>query len=700
MKSFTKLLIVAALLCAGSASALAGVLAARRPGTEAPVYNLRISHIRTTVTIVGQLAVTHVDEEFFNDNNQTLEGFYAFQLPDGAQVDGLWLWVNGQRLTFIVKTKEEAERLYDSVVVGQRKDPAILESLGKNRFQLKVFPITPFSSRRIELRYFTTLPLTQDGLVHFRYPMNLQGYQSEPVETTSLRINVESQLPIGAITTNYDANPMICTVRRMTERSFSVDFGGESQFYDQDFELAFEQEDMYAYFPALSYVDPDETLPSPYFMCWHPLRPSNEQAQQPRDLVFVLDASGSMTGQHIATVRDAVIAILRQLKPVDQFRLVLFSHTANTFPASSEMLPATEENIEAGVDYIQRAYMAGGSTNYAAAFASALSANFRTDAVRRMLFLTDGVPTAGETSLGGLLNLIQQNDMLGVGIFPVIVYSEAIDLLFDIAEARGGKVTVVESGDNLTTIISRIMLELNIAGIRDATVTYESGQTFLVYPGAFPPNPGIDRLITTGRLSGSRPELVRLRYRDTDGEEKEIVHTVDFEAVRTEVKQVASYWAAAHIDALIQEYARSQNAEDKQSIIDLSIKHQILTPFTAFLVLETNAIDPPTTDVEAIGVLPSDIVLGQQYPNPFAPLRHGVMTIPFTLGQAGPVRLVITDVLGRVVRVLTDSDHAAGMHSVQWDGRDAFGAAVTAGVYFVQLTSGSVSHSARITILR
>jgi hypothetical protein len=99
-------------------------------------------------------------------------------------------------------------------------------------------------------------------------------------------------------------------------------------------------------------------------------------------------------------------------------------------------------------------------------------------------------------------------------------------------------------------------------------------------------------------------------------------------------------------------------------------------------------------------VLPSDIVLGQQYPNPFAPLRHGVMTIPFTLGQAGPVRLVITDVLGRVVRVLTDSDHAAGMHSVQWDGRDAFGAAVTAGVYFVQLTSGSVSHSARITILR
>jgi len=149
MKTLTHILLVLTLLLLGTASAAAGVMYARRPGTESPVYNLRISHIRTQVTIVGQLAVTHVDEEFFNDNNQTLEGFYAFQLPEGANVDGLWLWVNGQRLTFVVKTKEEAERLYDSVVVGQRKDPALLESLGKNRFQLKVCPIAPFSSRRI-----------------------------------------------------------------------------------------------------------------------------------------------------------------------------------------------------------------------------------------------------------------------------------------------------------------------------------------------------------------------------------------------------------------------------------------------------------------------------------------------------------------------------------------------------------------------
>ena len=94
------------------------------------MYPRRISHIRTSVTITGQLAVTHVDEEFFNDNNLTLEGFYAFQLPDGARVDGLWLWENGQRKIFVCLKKEDAERKYDSVVIGTRRDPALLEALG------------------------------------------------------------------------------------------------------------------------------------------------------------------------------------------------------------------------------------------------------------------------------------------------------------------------------------------------------------------------------------------------------------------------------------------------------------------------------------------------------------------------------------------------------------------------------------------
>ena len=701
MTRVAKLLLIPLLLLSGTATSIAGVLYARRPGTETPVYNLLISNIRTSVRINGQLAVTHVDEEFYNDNSLTLEGFYAFSLPEGAHVDGLWLWVDGKRLIFIVKAKEEAERLYDSVVVGQRRDPAILESLGKNRFQLKVFPIAPYSSRRIELRYFTTLPLTDDGTVHYRYPLNLQGYQSVPVEQTSLRIDVDSQLPLTDVKTNFDGNPLLCRTTILNANSFAVDFGTEDQFYSQDFELSFRPAGIYSIFPALSYKDPDAEGDHSYFMCWHPVRDESvQQESQPRDLVFVLDASGSMRNGRSETVRNAVVAILGKLRDIDRFRIVLFSSTAMHFPSYNLLLPATAENIADGIEYINTWYQPSGSTNYEQAFIAGLSCDYRAEAVRRMLFLTDGEPNVGVYSTEGLLNTIEQHDELGVGIYPVIVYSDRIDQLYDIADERGGKVTMVEASDDLETVISRIMLEMDIVGISSPTVSYENGNTVFVYPKEFNSILSLDKLITTGILLGTEPEQIRLSYSNAAGQPVSTVRSVDFVSARTDMKQVASYWAAKHIDALIQEYNNLPTDELKQSIIDLSIQHQILTPFTAFLVLETNPIDPPTSTTGSTETVPDHISLGRSYPNPLSLSSGALSTIPFTMTRSAQVRIVVTDILGRELRVLYDGERGVGHHTVHWNGRNALGSMVAPGTYFVRLMSGSVSLTLRISVIR
>jgi Ca-activated chloride channel family protein len=693
-----RILLALLMFLLGAAAAEAGVLYARRPGTEAPVYNLRISAIRTTVNITGQLAVTHVDEEFYNENNITLEGFYAFQLPEGAKVDGLWLWVDGNRLIFIVKKLEDAQRMYDSVVVGQRRDPAILESLGNNRFQLKVFPINPRSSRRIEIRYFHTLPMTPDGSVHYRYPLNLQGYQSVPVERTELRVNVSSHQRIEELTTNFDGNPLLCRTQRLGDFGYRVDFGLEQQMYTQDFEVAYKPQDAFSIFPSLTYLEQDGS-DYPYFMCWHPVR-INETVTQPRDLVFVLDASGSMYEGRRKTVADAVTGILLQLKETDRFRIVLFSNFAISHPGEDALIEATAENIAEGIEFIERMYVPSGSTNYEAAFRSALRAEFRPDAVRRMLFLTDGMPNSGVTITRDLLQIIRDNDSLGVGIFPVIVYSDRIEQLYDIAEDRGGKVTMVETGDNLQTVISRIMLELNIGGISSPTVHFEEGNAYFVYPQEFSSVLSLDKLVTTGRLRDTAPTLVRLNYRDASGASVDVTRSVDFNATRVDVKQVASYWAASHIDMLIKRYEKDKLEEDKQSIIDLSIKHSILTPFTAFLVLETNQIDPPVSDVTETAAVASQISVSQSYPNPFS-LSAGVSTvIPYELITAAPVRIVVTDMLGRLVRVLEDAERSAGSHIARWDGRDARGYLVAPGLYFVRLLSAGATATMRITVVR
>jgi hypothetical protein len=121
------------------ATADAGRLYARKPNTASPLYNLRLTSMHTQVTIRNLLCVTHLDETFSNQESQELEGYYVFQLPQGATVDGLWRWVDGQRYKFVVKKKEDAQHTYDSLVQHGIGDPALLETLGCNGCTVSAF---------------------------------------------------------------------------------------------------------------------------------------------------------------------------------------------------------------------------------------------------------------------------------------------------------------------------------------------------------------------------------------------------------------------------------------------------------------------------------------------------------------------------------------------------------------------------------
>lgn len=689
-------LLLLLILCAADAEA--GVLYARRPGTESPLYPLRISQIRTTVTITDQLAVTHVDEEFFNDNNLTLEGFYAFQLPEGAKVNGLWLWENGQRKIFLCLRKEDAQRMYDSVVVGQRRDPAILESLGANRFQLKVFPIAPNSSRRVEIEYFHTLPLTPDGVVHYTYPLNMQGYQTTPVEATDMRIIVRTQLPLRDVVTSFDDRPMLCRVTHPDDNTALIQFGIEQQFYAQDFTLTFRPEGIFSSFPCLAWRD---TLDNdPYFITWHPVQVDSTVDAGNRDLVLVLDASGSMAGSRALAVRQAVVGILGKLLPNDRFRLVLFSTYAVPYPSDSSMLFASPENVQRAVDYLNRNYDGnGGSTNYESAFREAFRTNFRSSSIRRMLFLTDGSPNAGWTSSTELLSLITGTDKYGVPIYPVLLYTSDITLLEQIAKARGGRVTNVENGDILESVIARILLDLGVEGFSAPAVTYLNGKTYHVLPRTFPHLARVDEIITTGRLTDDGIERATLTYVGADGKNNSITRDVDFYRHLVEVRHVGAYWASKRIDELLDEIrVMGETTELKNSVIALSIKHNILSPYTAFLVLETNQIDPPTGVDQPSGAIAGSFTLGAAFPNPLSHLSAGGTTIPFTIGASTTVRIVITDLLGRVVRVLVEGVRAPGAHAAVWDAMDEGGRPVAPGIYFVRMTAPGFNAMRKLVI--
>lgn len=678
----------------------AGRLYARNPGTETPIYNLRISHIRTSISIFNQLAVTHVDEEFYNDNDRTLEGFYAFQLPEGSKVDGLWLWVDGKRLIFVVKKKEEAQRLYDSVVIGTRRDPAILEMLGSNRFQLKVWPINPKSSRRIELQYFYTLPLGDDGRVHYTYPLNNLDYQSVPVDRTEMTIDVRGKQNITQFTTSFDDRPLMNRVTKVDDQHYSVSFGTENQNYVEDYKLSFMLEDLKEIFPVLTWANPNNTSEDPYFMMWFPMQKS-AAATGPRDYVFVLDASGSMDGARIQGVKLAYEKILQSLRENDRFRIVIFASNAISNPADTALLFATQQNVSTAIDYINKNYIANGGTNYQDAFRVGLSANLRTEAEKRMIFLTDGEPTVGATDYQTILNTIKLYDKANVRIFPVLLYTSQIKLLYDIAAERWGKVTNIEQGTDLHVAVSRLLFDLDLSGFQNVNVTYKNNLPYDTYPRTFSTVVSSDQLIVTGRFTQDGIEQVTLGYTDSKGNPATNIVNVALLRSHSSLIQVSRYWASKKIDALLDDIRNyGEKPELKNSVIALSMQYMILTPYTAFLVLETNPIDPTSTIAE--GTVAKDFNLLQNYPNPFSVTSIGnpSTNITFEVPRSGNVKLVVYDILGRVVRTLVDKIFNPGRHTILWDGRDENGQLMQTGIYFCVMKAGNYQKTIRMTLLK
>src|SRR3989304_6299950 len=133
------------LLCLGfllpAAPALADGIIVPEPPFRSP---------RVSVTIQDQVATTHVDQVFRNDNDFTVEGTYVFPLPPGAAVSQFTLWIDGEAVEGKVLTREQARQTYEDIVRSLR-DPALLEYVDRGAVQASIFPIDPGAERRIEL---------------------------------------------------------------------------------------------------------------------------------------------------------------------------------------------------------------------------------------------------------------------------------------------------------------------------------------------------------------------------------------------------------------------------------------------------------------------------------------------------------------------------------------------------------------------
>ncbi len=276
-----------------------GIIVPRpRPGRPAPpLRSLSIRYHRVMVTIEDGVATTRLDQVFVNDGAEDLEGEYLFPLPEGASVTNYAMWADGRRLEAQVLDADEARRIYEDIV-RQQQDPALLEYAGRNALRARIYPIPARGEKRVELEYREILP-REGGLVRYLYPLNTEKFSSRPLEETSVTLTVRSRTDIKAI---YSPSHQI-DVQRSDASTAQVVYRERDVLPDRDFVLYYGLGDGDLGVNLISYKpDGDDGY---FLLLLSPPQAAAVTEIVARDVILVLDVSGSMRGEKMEQARGA-----------------------------------------------------------------------------------------------------------------------------------------------------------------------------------------------------------------------------------------------------------------------------------------------------------------------------------------------------------------------------------------------------------
>jgi Ca-activated chloride channel family protein len=664
-----------------------GRLYARYPNWEdSPIFNLRIKTLHVDVTIRDQMAVTHVDQEFANDNYARLEGFYVFELPEGANVNEMALWIGGVRVPYVIKRAEDAVVIYQEIV-RRTADPAILEQLGKNTFKLRIFPIDSYSSRRIEIQYSQLLQYTT-GKISYLFPLDMTDYTSSPIEQASISIDLLSQFPITSVETSVDKYPTATVVTKLSDRHYTIVYGVENVAFAKDYSLYYRIDRQGFQMWALTYAAPDSLREDRYYILWTTLPDTLPGGTvQARELTFVADVSSSMDGVRLTQLKDALDSFLNLLTEEDKFNIITFATNVVQFrPDLVYATPAMKEQARAFVDQL----VAIGLTDIETALKASVQQTYTDNIGSAIIFLTDGEPTWGETNSNSIVTRSRLRNTMGVRIFPVAVGAEvSLPLLQEIADQNGGILTTVSSNDSIALAVDGLFRRLFIPALADPTIDYGLLPAYDLYPTSLPTIFSGEQGIQTGRYLAPGGVFNVTLTGTIRGAGYQIQNQVAFPDTNHSMLAIARYWGAQKIQYLLKLIKEvGEVGELIDQVVALSIRYSVLTPYTAFLVVEPgNGLVISVHDKNAV---PIQFELLQNYPNPFNPST----TIQYTIGGLanGPpvsVRLVVYNILGQKVKTLVETPQQPGSYRVTWDGTNNEGKQVPSGVYICRLMAGN-----------
>lgn len=544
------------------------------PGVDVRLdQSLAIKYHHVDIQIKDQVATTRVDQVFVNDNPWTAEGTYIFPLPEGAAVSDFVMWVDGKAVHGEILEADEARTIYDDVV-RRMKDPALLEYVGRKALKASVFPIPPGEERKIELEYSQILPV-ENGLVHYIYPLSTERFSSRPLEDLVVRAQIESREPLKAV---YSSRHEVSIDR---EDDYHALLGLEQSdvLPDRDFELFYTISSEKIGLNLLSFKE--EGQDGFFLLLAAPDVKVNEEEIVVKDIILVLDTSGSMQGEKMDQAKEAARYVLNHLNPLDRFAIVSFATTTRSFSPSLE--PAAQ--ADKGKDFLDR-LEAMGSTDINRAMIEAVGL---AEEVRptTLIFLTDGLPTEGVTVTGAILDNVAREAPDNVRIFSFGVGDDVdTDLLDQISLDHGGASTYVRPGEEIDEEVSAFYRKVKMPVLSDLSLDWGDIIVDQVYPQRIPDLFAGSQLIMLGRYREGGPAKITLKGMVNQEERSYTYEDLSFrkEGGDDFIPRLWATRAVGYYLTQIRLYGEKQEWID--SIVSLSTRYGIITPYTSFLVQE------------------------------------------------------------------------------------------------------------------
>src|SRR5258705_2189063 len=552
---------------------------------------LPIKSIKIDTKIVSQVATTHVEQVFRNDTDATLEGTYFFPIPEAASIAEFAIWDGDRRLVGEVRSREEARRIYDEIV-RRRRDPGLLEYAGKDLFQASIFPIIPHSDKKLEIT-LAQVVRADGGTVAYRYPLGT-GRQLASIGSVAGRIEVESKEPRR----NVYSPTHVIDVKHSGGRRSVVSFESESGKEPQDFQLFYtiSKEDF-----GLTLLTHREAGKDGYFlMMISPKEDWSDQEYSAKDVVFVVDTSGSMAEEgKMEKARAALLYGIRILRPQDRFNVISFAGEEHLM--ESGLVSADEQGRRRGETFVKALRPVGG-TNINQSLLTSLAQFEGGSRPKILVFMTDGVPTVGETNVTRIVENVNAARKTDVRLFTFGVgYDVNTTLLDKLASQNGGVADYVEPKEDLEVKVSSFFAKVNYPVLTDLRLDMAGVQTDLVYPRALPDLFRGSPIILIGRYRNPIDlDFVRLQLGGSaNGNSKNFMYNNLRFPMREDANDfLPRLWATRRVGWLMEQVrTNGEQQELRDEIVDLGTRYGIVTPYTSYLALEPNVTARDVTNL-------------------------------------------------------------------------------------------------------